>query len=323
MPPPARAGDLSASRLRLRGRVAIGVLAGIGYAGLDQLLDATHSRSATLLVVVALHQVVDLVLPVAAGALLGLASHYLDIRGELASAEARRADELRVRLGKVERDQAVWVVAASMLHEVRTPLHALGLLIDEIAALPPEAEADRALLGERARAQIDRLLDHVGALKQLPGAAKPDLPGVDLAQVVARVASALGPVARESGIAIEVRGVEGEVRARGNPAYVEIILENVVGNALEALRDRGGPGRIEVEVGRAPGRALVRVRDDGPGIEASVGAAVFEPLRTTKSRGLGIGLSIARALSRAMKGDLVLEDGPGTTFRLELEAEPR
>ena len=71
------------------------------------------------------------------------------------------------------------------------------------------------------------------------------------------------------------------------------------------------------------GRAIVRVSDDGPGIDSAFGAAVFDPLRSTKSRGLGIGLSIARALARAMKGELVLEDGPGTSFRLELEEEPR
>lgn len=310
-------------RLGLRGRLALGVLAGLAYAALDRLLDASHAHSATLLAVVALHQLVDLVLPVVAGALLGLASHYVALRGAFADAEARRAEELRARLGKVERDQAVWVVAASMLHEVKTPLHALGLLLDEIAALPPDAEADRAALSDRARAQIDRLIDHVGALKQLPGAHKPELGGVDLAAAVTRFAAEIAPVARDAGITLDVRGVGAEVPARGNPAYVTIVLENVVGNALEALRERGGAGRIELEVAREGGRALVRVRDDGPGIDPSVGAAVFEPLRTTKARGLGIGLSIARALARAMKGDLVLEDGPGTLFRFELEAAPR
>ena len=320
---PFRARDPSTSRLRLRLRLGLGVLGGLAYAGVDRLLDMTHAQSATLLAVVALHEVVDLVLPVMAGALLGLASHYLTMRGELAEAEARRADELRARLGKVERDQAVWVVAASMLHEVRTPLHALGLLLDEIAALPGDAEAERGALTERARAQIDRLLAHVGALKQLPGAAKPELPGVDLAAVAARFAADLGHVTREAAIALEVSGAAQPLRARGNAAYVEIVLENVVGNALDALRERGGPGRIEIAVGRANGRAIVRVSDDGPGIDSAFGAAVFDPLRSTKSRGLGIGLSIARALARAMKGELVLEDGPGTSFRLELEEEPR
>jgi signal transduction histidine kinase len=323
MPERSRANEPSA--LRLRARVGLGVLAGIGYAALDRVLDATRAQSATLLAVAALHQVVDLVLPIVAGALLGMASHYLAIRAGLARAEAQRADDLRARLNKVERDQAVWVVAASMLHEVRTPLHALGLLLDDIAALPPDAEAERAAVTERARAQIDRLLEHVGALKQLPGAAKPDLPGVDLAAIAARYVDALAPIVREESIELRLGGSSTPTLARGNPAYVEIVLENLVENALEALRERGGPGRIDVEVARDDGHATLRVRDDGPGVDPAVGASVFEPLRTTKSRGLGIGLSIARALSRAMKGDLVLEEGAGarTTFRLELEAEKR
>jgi len=66
------------------------------------------------------------------------------------------------------------------------------------------------------------------------------------------------------------------------------------------------------------GRAVIRVHDDGPPIDAAVRAMLFEPLRTTKVNGLGLGLPIARALARAMRGELSLERGAGKTFRLEL-----
>ena len=75
---------------------------------------------------------------------------------------------------------------------------------------------------------------------------------------------------------------------------------------------------IAVDVGIERGRAIVRVRDDGPGVDPEACETLFEPLRSTKARGLGIGLSIARALARAMAGDLVLEQSAPAIFRLEL-----
>ena len=78
------------------------------------------------------HSVIDHLIPVLAGALIGLSVYHLRLRARLAAAEeaAGRAEALRVRLLKVERDQAVWVLAAAVLHELNNPLHALGLLLE-------------------------------------------------------------------------------------------------------------------------------------------------------------------------------------------------
>ena len=66
------------------------------------------------------------------------------------------------------------------------------------------------------------------------------------------------------------------------------------------------------------GRAIVRVVDDGPDLDPNVRATLFDPLRTTKSHGLGLGLPIARALARAMHGELSLDPTTTKSFRLEL-----
>ena len=66
------------------------------------------------------------------------------------------------------------------------------------------------------------------------------------------------------------------------------------------------------------GRAVVHVVDDGPALDPSVRATLFDPLRTTKSHGLGLGLPIARALARAMHGELSLDPAAAKSFRLEL-----
>jgi signal transduction histidine kinase len=98
---------------------------------------------------------------------------------------------------------------------------------------------------------------------------------------------------------------------------VRTILENLVDNSLHSLRTQGG-STVTVQLSAEPTRAVVRVCDDGPPLPASVRSSLFEPLRTTKAKGLGLGLPIARALARAMKGDLWVDDGEPTAFRLEL-----
>jgi two-component system C4-dicarboxylate transport sensor histidine kinase DctB len=73
---------------------------------------------------------------------------------------------------------------------------------------------------------------------------------------------------------------------------------------------------VRVALGSADSKAVIRIGDDGPGLSPEIAATLFDPLRTTKTHGLGLGLPIARALSRAMRGELSLD--ADNHFRLEL-----
>jgi signal transduction histidine kinase len=307
----------------LTARILLGLAIGALYVATDAWLDVRFQRGQSwrLHALVVFHEIIDFVLPLIAGALSGLAVHYLKVRAAAAAALLQRAEELRSHLHKVERDQAVWVIAASLLHEVRTPIHALGLLLDEVAALPASDEAERAALIERARAQSDRLLSHVAALKSLPAVRRPELPSLDVGALVARLAPDVAPLAASDPIRIVATSAPGVI-ARASATYVQIILENLIENSVDALRERGGPGSIVVAVARERDRVIVRVSDDGPGLDDAAAVALFEPLHSTKARGLGIGLAIARALARAMGGDVLLEERAPATFRVELAIDP-
>jgi len=262
------------------------------------------------------HTLIDRLSPVLVGILLGLSAHYLRLRARLSSAESAAA-RARARLQKVERDQAVWVLAAAVLHELNNPLHAIGLLADELAV--PETGGDaaaRTTLVHRIRAQIDRARGHLQTLRDMRTAGEPDMQAVTLEGVIGSIAEQVAPVAGAQGVLVEAR-CERSVLAAADPTYVRVILENLVDNALAALREGGG-ARVTIQLSEEGGRAIVRVRDDGPPIDAEIDAALFEPLRTTKTHGLGLGLPIARALARAMHGDLSLERAVGKAFRLEL-----
>jgi signal transduction histidine kinase len=259
------------------------------------------------------HPVDEHLSPIVVGVLLGVCVHYLRLRERLSTAETAAAQD-RARLHKVERDQAVWVLAAAVLHELNNPLHAIGLLVDELAGADDPHRGNGLL--ERVRAQLARARGHLQTLRDMRAGGDPEMEGVTLDRVIDAVAADASTSATKEGLVVETR-LAHPVRATADPTYVRLILENLLDNSLASLREAGS-GKVTIELFEEPGRAVVRVRDDGPPIDARLDAVLFEPLRTTKTHGLGLGLPVARALARAMRGDLSLERPGGKAFRLEL-----
>lgn len=308
-------GVMSDARLAIY--VVIGALAGAVYVVFD-IFSESRLESGTLTGVMAsAHSAVDRIVPILTGAALGVCAHYLQLRARLASATeaAGRAEALKIRLQKVERDQAVWVLAAAVLHELNNPLHALGLLLDEHASGEGD-EATRAGLVQRARAQADRALSQLSILRSMRTLSEPEFEQIGLNQIVRALAEDVRVLAREQGFVVRVEA-DRPVAAHADAMYVRTILENLLDNSLHALRDAGA-GLIEVRVGIERERAVVRVSDSGSPLDTTMKATLFEPLRTTKTQGLGLGLPIARALARAMGGDLSFDDTGQKSFRLEL-----
>ncbi len=300
--------------------VLLGTVLGAVYVAFDLVSEAKIRDGSLRGPLADAHQVIDHALPVIVGALLGVCVHYLRLRARLAAAEeaAARADALRTRLLRVERDQAVWVLAAAVLHELNNPLHALGLLLDELSEGQTDVEGGAPLI-QQARAQADRALSRLKTLRTMRGVQEPEFQVIALEEVVAGLAADVGPLAAEDGLVVRV-DCPGPVCVTADPTYVRTILENLVDNSLQALRGTRG-GFVDIRLGREHGRAVIRVCDDGPPLEADVRESLFEPLGTTKPHGLGLGLPIARALARAMRGDLELDDANGNAFRLELPLE--
>jgi signal transduction histidine kinase len=299
--------------------VAMGLGLGLAYAAANTAFDILDRKTPLVATLAAVHAFVDRGVPLLAGALLGVTLHYFRLRTELAREAEVRAEALGRRLEHTERDQAVWLVATATLHEVKNPLHALGLLLDEVTLLEeggeaPEGSPSRPELLEKARAHMKRIDASIGSLRDVAGHLTPKLQDVDLYRIVEDVARDAEVVARGGRIELEV---PSDVRAKGDHAWVRIIVENLVQNGLEAALESVSP-RVCVTAERQGDRAVVRVLDNGKGFDAHDRAALFEPLSTRKSGGMGLGLSVSRALARAMQGDVVLTEAEGFTTCVEL-----
>jgi signal transduction histidine kinase len=108
----------------------------------------------------------------------------------------------------------------------------------------------------------------------------------------------------------------------GDRVQLQQVILNLVRNAIEALAGRKD-GIVRIAVRRFDDRVEVRVADNGPGIDASLAARLFEPLTTSKPDGLGLGLSICASIVQLHGGSIWLHSGePGATeFRFSLPVQ--
>ena len=105
-----------------------------------------------------------------------------------------------------------------------------------------------------------------------------------------------------------------------NASLFEWVIENLCKNAVDAME---GEGHITIEVLDLPGKAVIEVTDDGKGIRKKDISSVFKPGFTTKKRGWGLGLSLAKRIVEEYHHGRIFvkrsEVGVGTTFRIEIQ----
>jgi len=229
----------------------------------------------------------------------------------------RTFNEMTQRVKRLLRSQQDFVADAS--HQLRTPLTGVRLRLENLGQrLRGEREASEEI--DASLREIDRLSQIVDELLVLSRAGEHELPGerVDLADAAARAAERWRRAARESDIAIAARGDGG-----GNAWCARPDLDR----SLDALVENAvlySPPGAEVAIAAGPGR--IEVLDRGPGLEPSEQETVFERFsRGSAGRrgpgGTGLGLPIARELSRQWGGEVTLEnrDGGGLCAAIELE----
>ncbi|GAA2455673.1 ATP-binding protein [Streptomyces macrosporus] len=216
-------------------------------------------------------------------------------------------------------------LAADASHQLRTPLTALSMRLEEIVTAADAADAapttDKeatATIREEAMiglAQVERLTDVVQRL--LTNSRDPrsgSAVGFDLDEVVKQQIEEWRPAYRKAGRAVVRSGRQG-LRAVGTPGAVAQVLATLIENAL-----MHGDGTVALRTRIAGNQVVVEVTDEGPGVDPSLGARVFE--RTVSGRNsTGLGLAVARDLAEADGGRLELLQQHPPVFALFLSRD--
>lgn len=211
---------------------------------------------------------------------------------------------------------------ADVSHQVRTPLAALRLRLDLLAA-----DADEETAAELAGAQeeIGRLARLVNGLLAVARAENvtvaPEPVSVD--KVITDRAAAWRPAAEERTITLTTTSTAG-LAALACDGHLEQILDNLLANALDALPDGGA---ITVTAAERDGQARISVADNGTGMTGQQQHAAFRRFASGTPGGSGLGLAIVNRLVLANGGSAGMTDTPGggltVTISLPLAPQPR
>ncbi|MFF3636322.1 ATP-binding protein [Streptomyces sp. NPDC002250] len=205
-------------------------------------------------------------------------------------------------------------LAADASHQLRTPLTALSMRLEEITLTDdPDTVKDEATI---ALTQVERLTDVVQRL--LTNARDPRTGSAvtfDLDEVIQQQLAEWRPAYRSAGRAVVSSG-KRHLHAVGTPGAVAQVLAALIENSL-----MHGGGTVALRTRVTGNQAVVEVTDEGPGVPADLGARIFE--RTISGRNsTGIGLAVARDLAEADGGRLELLQAQPPVFGLFLSRTP-
>lgn len=230
-------------------------------------------------------------------------------------------DEVAIELARSgamlnERLEAESRLASDASHQLRTPLTALSMRLDEILATSTEE-----WVREEARIsleQIDRLTEVVHDLINAPRSSQRRTPGVvELGTVLTQQSEEWSPAYRRAGRELHIQ-VPRSAAVWGSTGPLTQVIATLIENALTH-----GGGRTSVKVRRNDHSTVVEVTDEGGGIDPELGARIFErSVSGRSSGGTGVGLALARTLVEDDGGRLELLTEDPATFGVFLISAP-
>jgi len=250
---------------------------------------------------------------------------HADRLAEQLRVEKAQADENRRAAEAASRAKTQFFAAAS--HDLRQPLHALGLFAEALRQRTHDPEA--AKLINSINESVDALEGLFGELLDITridtGAVDVNPKAVPVRELFARLRLQFEPVAFEKGLMLSFHGEQHVLHT--DPTIVERILRNLVSNALRYTEDGG----VLVSCRRRQGQLLLQVWDSGIGISPPALTRIFDefyqvqsqrPLEPHHRKGLGLGLSIVKRLAELLQAPLTVRSrvGHGTVFGLTVPA---
>jgi C4-dicarboxylate-specific signal transduction histidine kinase len=235
------------------------------------------------------------------------------------------AEERRTELAHTLRVVTIGEMTAAISHEINQPL---GAILSNAEAAEMLLDSDILSVAELRQIHSDIRRDDLRAsevVQRLRGFLQKHVVEtqlLDLNELIAEVLRLMGPEAARRGVTLDAQPTPGSSLVDGDRVQLQQLLINLIMNAMDAMVETpAGRRRVVLRLSEVEGRRVeIAVSDAGHGIDSGASKRLFESFFTTKSHGLGLGLSIARTIAELHGGEIRAENNPsgGATFRVTL-----
>jgi PAS domain S-box-containing protein len=234
--------------------------------------------------------------------------------------EQRRYHEMQLELAHANRIATIGLLSASIAHELNQPLTGIitncGTCLRMLTGEPVNLDGAREAV-QRTMRDGNRAADVITRLRALFDKRAPAYEPVDLNDATREVIALSLADLQKSGVTVRTE-LAGDLQCVVDRVQLQQVVLNLLRNALDAMNAvEEGPRELLVKTEREDGDFVrVSVRDTGVGFDPHVMDKLFDAFYSTKSDGMGVGLSVSRAIIESHQGRLwaVPNDGPGTTF---------
>ena len=229
-----------------------------------------------------------------------------------------RYREMDERLAQREKLAALGQAASLIAHEVKNSLNGM-----KAAASMMPIDGDRTLPVRTMRGQIDRLSHLATSLLNFGKPANAQLSLMPVGRLVSEAVESLRVLPEAEEVEVE-SDLDTSLQVRCDPLLLATALDNLLRNAMEAAvaaKDVGRQARprVRITTRRVDGTVRVEVEDNAGGPPPGFEAGLFQPFVTTKPRGIGLGLSMARQAVERQGGSLAFErTATGSRFTVQL-----
>lgn len=240
----------------------------------------------------------------------------------------RRLQDVQGELVHVSRLTALGEMASALAHELNQPLTAAANFLNGSLVLLQREPLDKSRLRDMVGMSVEQILrggQIIRRLREFVSRGEAERRIENLAKLLEEAGALAMVGAKEKGVRLRFEISPKVELVLADKVQVQQVALNLIRNAVEAMHD--APRRELVVGARLADDEMVEiwVSDTGTGISADAAEQLFQPFFTTKSEGMGVGLSISRTIIEAHGGRIWVEANPGggTVFRFTLPAVPQ
>lgn len=228
--------------------------------------------------------------------------------------------EAQVELEKAKRLSDIGTLAATVAHELRNPLAAIGVTAHNIKRKANNPDIDNHIRTiDKKVAESDQIINNLLFYSRLK---PPHYESINIFDIIEECVETAEQQKKEATVIKNLDSIKG-IMIEVDPLQIKEVFDNILNNAFDAIPAE--KGQIKITAENEDEFIKVTIEDSGPGIVKDILDKIFEPFFTTKAKGTGLGLSVCRQIIDMHEGEIGVKSelGQGTSFTVRLPKKER